>query len=174
MIIKIFAKTDIPFLLQGIRRGPLSESDCSSYVNFVTPDNKHFYGGEALYLKHCWKHFYIVCFSEKAVLTKTIAEVQQELNSLRTKLEENKHTKQEALLEVGRTYANLKRMFVTLFQCRCNRPEFAPSQFFPGGKEWAGPFFPHPVSFPPPPPPPNNFKIIINLHKFKKPLLKQQ
>ena len=30
MIIKIFAKTDIPFSLQGIRRGPLSESDCSS------------------------------------------------------------------------------------------------------------------------------------------------
>ena len=27
--IKILAKTDIPFLLQGIRRGPLSESDCS-------------------------------------------------------------------------------------------------------------------------------------------------
>ena len=32
MIIKIFAKTDIPFTLQGIRQGPLSESDCSSYV----------------------------------------------------------------------------------------------------------------------------------------------
>ena len=31
MIIKIFAKTDIPFLLQGIRRGPLLESDCSSF-----------------------------------------------------------------------------------------------------------------------------------------------
>ena len=25
---------------------------------------------------------------------------------------------------------------------RCNRPEFPPSQFFPPGKEWAGPFFP--------------------------------
>ena len=30
MIINIFAKTDIPFSLLGIRRGPLSESDCSS------------------------------------------------------------------------------------------------------------------------------------------------
>ena len=30
MIIKIFTKMDIPFSLQGIRRGPLSESDCSS------------------------------------------------------------------------------------------------------------------------------------------------
>ena len=28
-IIKIVAKTDIPFSLQGIMRGPLSESDCS-------------------------------------------------------------------------------------------------------------------------------------------------
>ena len=30
MIIKIFAKADIPFSLLGIRRGPLLESDCSS------------------------------------------------------------------------------------------------------------------------------------------------
>ena len=35
MNIKIFAKTDIPFLLLGIRRGPLSESDCSSYTGIV-------------------------------------------------------------------------------------------------------------------------------------------
>ena len=30
LIIKIFAKMDIAFSLVGIRRGPLSESDCSS------------------------------------------------------------------------------------------------------------------------------------------------
>ena len=29
-IVKIAAKADIPFSLQGIKRGPLSESDCSS------------------------------------------------------------------------------------------------------------------------------------------------
>ena len=32
MIIKIVAKTDIPFPLQCIMRGPLSESDCSSLI----------------------------------------------------------------------------------------------------------------------------------------------
>ena len=36
MIIKIFAKTDIPIWLLGIRRGPLSESDFSSnFSHFI-------------------------------------------------------------------------------------------------------------------------------------------
>ena len=30
-IIKIVTTTDIPFALQGIMQGPLSESDCFSY-----------------------------------------------------------------------------------------------------------------------------------------------
>ena len=34
MIIKIVAKKDIPFSLQGIMPGPSSESDCSSYRFF--------------------------------------------------------------------------------------------------------------------------------------------
>ena len=35
MIIKIFAKMDIPFFAAGIRQGPLSESDCSRiYIDF--------------------------------------------------------------------------------------------------------------------------------------------
>ena len=32
-IIKIVTKTDIPFSLQGIMQGPLSESDCSSCIS---------------------------------------------------------------------------------------------------------------------------------------------
>lgn len=39
---------------------------------------------------------------EKATLTKTLAEAQLELNSVRTKLEESKQARQEALLEVER------------------------------------------------------------------------
>ena len=39
-------------------------------------------------------------FSEKVALTKSLAEVQLELNSLKTKLEESKQVKQEAVLEV--------------------------------------------------------------------------
>ena len=35
MNIKIFAETNIPFLLLSIRRGPLSESDCSSAQLFT-------------------------------------------------------------------------------------------------------------------------------------------
>ena len=67
---------------------------------------------------------------------------------------------------------------------RCNRPEFPPSQFFLRGKNGPAHSFPgekvgQPILSPPsqfpPPPPPNNFKnhnrIIISLHKFKKPLL---
>ena len=69
------------------------------------------------------------------------------------------------------------------YACRCNRPEFPPSQFFPRGKNGPAHSFPgekigRPILSPPsqfPPPPTNNFKnnngIIISLYKFKKPLL---
>ena len=36
--IKIFAKMDILFLLLGIRQGPLSESDCSSFIEIFICD----------------------------------------------------------------------------------------------------------------------------------------
>ena len=40
MIIKIFAKADIPFSLLGIRQRPLSESNCSSSTYFKMSECK--------------------------------------------------------------------------------------------------------------------------------------
>ena len=51
----IFTKTDIPFSLQGIRRGPLSESHCSSCwpaSHILRPSYKSVYWKTIFFISH--------------------------------------------------------------------------------------------------------------------------
>ena len=69
MIIKIFAKTDIPFPLLGIRWGPLSESDWSSWAKYWCWFSFHFPSLCVLDVKALANLHFCTCSSQPLLLT---------------------------------------------------------------------------------------------------------